>query len=68
MAVKNVYVGKADWGYFIDLQCDEEHLGQECQCKNVDIVEEKENALDIGRKKAKEMNVPLYTDWDSDWQ
>ena len=41
MAIKNVYVGKADWGYFVDLQCDKEHLGQDCQCENINIVEKK---------------------------
>lgn len=61
---KNIYVGKADWGYFIDVQCDEEHNGEECECKNIDIVETKKEALEIGRKSADEYNIPLLTDWD----
>lgn len=62
--IANVFVGKADWGYFIDLQCSDEHLGQECGCKNIDIVQYKKDALEIGRAKAKELQVALLTDWD----
>lgn len=64
MAVKNVFVGKADWGYFIDLQCNEEHKGQNCDCANIGVVECKEQALEIGRKEADSLGVPLLTDWD----
>jgi hypothetical protein len=64
IAVANVYVGKADWGYFIDLQCNEEHKGQSCDCKNVAIVEYKNHALEIGKQKADNLGVPLLTDWD----
>lgn len=64
MAIKNVFVGKADWGYFIDLECNAEHLGQPCDCTNIDIVKYKNDALKIARQKAKELNVPLLTDWD----
>lgn len=64
MAVLNVFVGKADWGYFIDLQCDTEHFGQECECKNISIVKSKDEALEIGRQKADEFSVLLQTDWD----
>lgn len=62
MAVVNV--GKADRGYFIDLQCDEEHIGQSCDCKNVDIVECKNRELEIGKQKSDDLRVPLLTDWD----
>lgn len=64
MVVANVFVGKVDWGYFIDLQCDEEHKGKECACKNIDIVESKKKALEIGKQKSEELGVPLITDWD----
>ena len=62
--VANVFVGRADWGYFIDLQCDKEHYGQDCDCKNIDIVEYKNHALEIGKQKADNLGVPLFTDWD----
>lgn len=62
--VANVFVGKADWGYFIDLQCNKEHYGQDCDCKNIDIVEYKNHALEIGKQKADNLGVPLLTDWD----
>lgn len=64
MNVKNVFVGKADWGYFVDLQCDDTHTGKECACDNIAIVEYKKDALRIGKEKAKELDVPLFTDWD----
>lgn len=64
MGVANVFVGKADWGYFIDLQCSEEHYGQDCSCKNIAIVESKKDALGIGKQKSVELEVNLLTDWD----
>ena len=64
MAVSNIFVGKADWGYFIDLQCDTEHFGQECECKNIGIVEHKDEALEIGKQKSDDLGIPLLTDWD----
>lgn len=61
---RDVFVGKADWGYFVDIRCNHEHYGQDCACKNVDIVETKEEALEIGRKIAKEEKISMSTDWD----
>lgn len=67
MAVKNVYVGKADWGYFVDLQCDSEHVGPDlnCSCKNVGIVKGKKEAMLLGKQQATELKVPMLTDWDN---
>lgn len=55
----NIFVGKAGWGYFIDFQPKDRNI-----FKNIDIVRTKRQALKIGKVKAKELNVPLLTDWD----
>ena len=60
--IKNIYVGKAECGYFVDQQCNEIHRGQSCDCKNITMVETKRQAVEIGLKESERLGVILIVD------
>ena len=56
--VKAVIFGKADWGYFVDVQGD-----TPSNSYNIGIYQYKKEARKEAREKAKEFNVDLISDW-----
>lgn len=66
--IKNIFVGKADWGFCVDVQCNEEHEhdGSYCCCSNVGIFETQDEALKIGFLESLKHDVPMVTEWDKD--
>lgn len=48
--------GKA---FYVQTCCGEEHTGNECDCKSIGENFSEEDAKNISREKASELNVPL---------
>ena len=71
MSVKNIMFGKADYGYFVDINCNGDHEGvcgsdnPLCSFKNL-VCGDKSKRLsrEIAFQAARDLNVPIETDWD----
>jgi hypothetical protein len=60
--IKNVSLSICDGGnYFVDLQCGEEHLGQDCACRHVASTKSKEDAIWLADRMSKRLDIPLVT-------
>lgn len=61
MSIANIAYGVNDKGkYYVQTCCNEEHLGQKCDCKSFGEEFSREEAIALAQRKAKELNVPVY--------
>lgn len=60
MSIRVVAYGRnSDGGYYVQTSCNEEHIGQECDCKSFGENFTEDEAKKLACKKAKELNVEV---------
>ena len=53
------YGSDREGNFFVQTCCNEEHLGQECGCKNIGEHFTKDEARILAEQKSNDLNVPL---------
>ena len=61
--VKNIAYGSENGKYYVQSCCNEEHKGQECDCRTYGENLTKEEAISLANKKGEELNVSVVC-WD----